>query len=182
MDVATSPHGLFASSQSNAEGSDPLSDHFMAQPDVATALDRLPSAANSRDVQMLRGFYRHFRPKWKQLLAESAPFVSRARELEAQIDMKRVRPIIALVSRFYQTQNGGEFRVFFTRFPPGNSSMAEVTAGNTLLLRSPTDWTLDMGEWDSIVMHELVHYISSNQPPALKRAMSDRFLARCPIP
>ena len=182
MDVATSPHGLFASAETNAEGSDPLSEHFMAQPDIATALARLPSAANSQDARMLRGFYRHFKPKWEKLLAESAPFVKRAEELKAAIDLERVRPFVALVSRFYQTQTGGTFQVFFTRFPPGNSSMAEVTAGNSLLLRSPTDWTLETGEWDTIVMHELVHYISSNQPAALKRAMSDRFLARCPIP
>lgn len=182
QDIATSPHGLFASGETNAQGSDPLAEHFMAQPDISTALSGLTRAVGKDDARMLRGFYAHFRPKWDKVLEESAPLAARAEELEAKIDMARLRPFIALVSRFYQTQTGGEFHIFFTRYPPGNSSMAEVTAGNTLLLRSPTEWTLEMGEWDMIVVHELVHYISSNQLAAHKRSLSDRFLARCPIP
>ena len=72
--------------------------------------------------------------------------------------------------------------MLFTRFPSGTSSSAEVTAGRNVLLHSPTDWAVTDGDWDSIVMHELVHYISDRQPDDQKRRLSDRFLARCSIP
>ncbi|MCK0127820.1 hypothetical protein [Erythrobacter sp. F6033] len=181
-DIATSPNGLFASSETDSAGSDPLAAFMLAQPDIETALREFERSLGRKDAAMLRGFYNHFRPKWRELLAESRVLVPHAQALSALLEQANLQPFITRVSRFYQAPIDGEFRVLFTRFPTGTESSAAVIEGKTLLLHSPVNLAFDQGDWDTIVMHELVHYISSRQPDSAKRDMSDRFLARCSIP
>lgn len=180
--IETSRHGLFASRETNAADSDPLAAYMIDAPDIRSALRGLERHFGARDARMLRGFYNHFRPKWQVLLAESGGFHGHAKSLDRRMRSAANDPFIQRVGEFYQVDVAGEFRVFFTRFPPGNATSAEVLAGNTLLLHSPPDLPEEKGDWDSIVIHELVHYISARQPDALKRSMTDRFLARCKLP
>lgn len=182
QDVATSAHGLFPARVSIAAGTDPLADYLLDQPDVETALADLEAIMSKADARMLRRFYRHFEQKWRVLLDESAPLTSMATQLSGEMDAKEVDPFIRTISRFYGSEARGEFRVFFTRFPKGDGYSANIMSGNALLLNSPTDWTLDQGDWETIVAHEFAHYLSAQQSDAQKRALSDRFLKICPIP
>lgn len=182
MDLATSPHGLFASSETNAEGSDPLARYMLSQGSIEAALGGLDAFAGADDAMMLRGFYRHFQPRWRTLLAESAPLGEIARQLQADLGVEGIDDFIGRLEYFYRASAGGEFRIFITRFPAGPGSMAEVVEGQNLMLHMPVDMPYADGDWGTIVMHELVHYISSRQPAEQKRRLSDRFLKLCPVP
>lgn len=181
-DPLTSPDGIFASASETTAGTDALATYFLAQPDINSALGGLNTFATSRDAKMLRGYYRHFEAKWRVLLKESAPLTAKAETLEKQFDGKAVNAFIQRVSRFYGAQIDGEFKVFFTRHPPGKESSAEPLAGRYMLLHAPISETGDSSYWDTIVMHEFVHYISSRQTDDQKRALTQKFLKRCEIP
>lgn len=180
VDSLTSPDGIFASRSENTAGADPLATYFLAQPNVETALKNLGRFASPRDAQMLRGFYRHFESEWRMLLGESTPLAEQANKLQARFDSEDVEAFIQRVSDFYGVAFDGKFEVFFTRHPPGPHTSAEPIAGNYILLHSPT--VVEVGDWDTIVMHEVVHFISSRQPDEQKQELSRRFLSRCPIP
>lgn len=181
LDPATSPDGIFAARSSNTAVSDPLAAFFMSQTNIRTALAGLDRSIAPKDAKMLRGFYAHFTPKWRVLLAESKPLVAKAAELDRTFDADRVTTFVARMSRFYGVAVDGRFTVFFTRFPPGKRSSAEVVAGEYVLLHSPPGADADMG-WDMIVMHELAHYISARQSSQQKKALTARFFGRCQAP
>ena len=182
VDPLSSADGIFASRAENTAGGDPLATYFLAQPDLRTAMANLTSFASPQDARMLRGFYRHFEPGWRVLLRESGPLKGKAERLQARFDNATVEAFINRVSKFYGTSLEGEFTVYFTRHPPGNRTSAEPLAGSYILLHSPPVEEGDDRYWDAIVMHELVHYISSRQPEEQKRELTERFLKQCPIP
>lgn len=182
LDVYTSPHGLFASSFSSAQGADPLGDYLTSQPDIASALLHLDTIMSAQDAQMLRGFFGHFEPKWRALLDESTPLNAYATALREKMSDAAFNRFVERAARFYGASADGEFRVYFTQFPPGAGTTANIMSGNVLLLNSPLEVTFEQGGWDTIVGHEFAHYLSSQQPEAQKRQLSDRFLAICPLP
>lgn len=182
LDPATSPDGIFVARSSNTAANDPLAAFFLRQPNIRTALAGLDRSIAAEDTKMLRGFYAHFAPKWRALLAESGPLVVKAAELDRILDADDVTTFISRMSRFYGVAVDGRFTVFFTRFPLGPRSSAEVVAGEYVLLHSPPSADVaDMG-WDMIVMHELAHYISARQSSEQKKALTARFLGRCQAP
>jgi hypothetical protein len=180
-DPLTSTDGIFAS-KFELSGGDPLARHFLAHADVKTALAGLGSVASAQDAKMLRGFYRHFAPKWRILLGESSALRSKAAKLQSRFDSAEIGDFIQRLNRFYGVQVDGEFRVFFTRRPPGRETSAEPIAGSNILLHSPTKGEGPDDYWDTIVMHELVHFVSARQSDDQKRALTARFLKRCPMP
>lgn len=182
LDPATSPDGLFAARSSNTAAGDPLATHFLSQPSAGAALATLGTIATPADAKMLGGFYRHFASKWRVLLQESATLAAKADRLNAQLNATAVNAFVDRVSRFYGVTVDGTFHLFFTRRPPGPADSAEVVAGENMLLHAPTAADTGDADWDTIVMHELVHYISARQPSVQKQALTNRFLARCPLP
>lgn len=179
-DPAMTPDGIFASRTESAAGADPLATYFLAQPDIRTALSQLERSASPNDARMLRGFYQHFEPKWRVLLGESAPLKAQARRLQEKLNSPKVQQFVQRMNRFYGGDVDGQFTVYFTRHPPGRETSAEPLAGSYILLHSPT--ADESQDWDTIVMHELAHFISSRQPAEQKHALTARFLARCPMP
>lgn len=182
FDPSKSPDGLFAGSTSNSAAGDPFAAYFLSQPDIKTALARFDRVAKPSDVRMLTGFYRHFETKWRLLLKESSPLAAKAAKLNEQLNTKDVGSFIDRVSQFYNVSIDGRFEIFFTRYPAGSGSTAEVVAGETVLLHTPISGTSSDIEWDTIVMHELVHYISAKQTSEQKQMLTARFLSRCPLP
>ena len=178
----TRPDGLFASEAESAAGADPLASYMLAQPDIDTARRNFDTFASSRDARMLRGFYAHFAPKWRVLLAESGPLNRKAAALHARFDDDATTAFMADVAQFYRSDLEGVYTVYYTRRPPGRATSAEPLAGNYMLLHSPTADHPSDDEWDTIVIHELVHFVSASQPMAQKRALTERFLRRCPQP
>ncbi|XUU61404.1 hypothetical protein ACRAQ6_03795 [Erythrobacter sp. HA6-11] len=181
LEVATSPEGIFASSTAAAQSTDPLATFMVSQPDIEQAFARLDEVAGPEDAAMLRGFYRHFEPSWREVLNESQALTAHSSLLEAEMSGEKLSKFLRMVQRFYNAENLGTFRVFFTRFPSGTRTRAELVAGQNLILHAPLELDYQEGNWGSIVAHEIVHYISSQQSDLAKRAMSDRFLATCPI-
>jgi len=180
-DPRTLPDGIFASREETMDGTDPLSTHFLKHSAIETALRDLDRVATLEDARMLRGFYRHFEAKWRLLLAESEPLKTRAAELQARLDAREVSTFLDTVNSFYRSEIDGAFKVFFTRRPPGNETSAEPLAGAFVLLHSPVAEE-NTSYWDTIVLHELVHYVSARQPREQKQALTARFLDRCPMP
>nr|WP_298930295.1 hypothetical protein [uncultured Erythrobacter sp.] len=180
MDIASSPHGLFSARTAYAGETDPLATFMVDQPNVETAIENLGEIANADDVNTLRGFYIHFEDHWRQIQSENGALSSFADKLEAQLSGEKLDDYLSKVSTFYGVKRDGNFRVFFTRFPLNTRSRAEIVAGRNLILHAPIDWKFEDGEWDTIVAHEIVHYVSSLQNDEQKRSLTDRFLARCP--
>ena len=180
-DPSTLPDGIFASRSENTAGTDPLATYFLTQPGIYTALRNLNDLFSREDARMLRAFYRHFEPKWRVLLDESAPLKARADDLQARLDGQGVAAFLVRVNAFFRSDVDGTFTVYFTRHPLGKGSSAEPLAGAFMLLHSPVGET-NTEYWDTIVIHELVHYVSSRQPQEQKQALTVRFLNRCALP
>ena len=178
-DPLTSADGIFATRADTAAAGDPLATYFLSRPDIQTALANFRSFASPKDARMLRNFYAHFEPKWKVLLAESKPLVEKARKLQNRLGDSSSSAFLQRVGQFYHSPLNGKFKAFFTRSPPRNDTSAEPLAGSYLLLHSPPQEAGDDSYWDTIVMHELVHFISSRSPETQKRELTKRFLGRC---
>ena len=181
LDPRALPDGIFASREENTAGTDPLASYFLSQPDIAAALRHLKDAFPADDAKMLQGFYNHFEPGWRVLLSESSPLEARAADLQARLDGQNIAAFLARVNAFYRSDVDGPFTVLFTRRPPGRESSAEPLAGSFMLLHAPVAEE-DTTYWDTIAIHELVHYISARQPQEQKQALTARFLDRCPLP
>lgn len=181
-DPLTTPDGIFASRNENVAGADPLATYFLGRPTIENALATLGRFASPDDARMLKLFYRHFEPKWRILLSESPPLLAKARALQQHLDGAGTGSFVQRVGAFYRSRIDGEYKVFFVRYPPGKRSSAEPVGGNFILLHAPTAGAADEGDWDTIVMHELVHYISSRQPESQKRDLTKLFLSRCKLP
>ncbi|NVE95688.1 hypothetical protein [Altererythrobacter lutimaris] len=181
VDIATSPQGIFPGSTASAKSTDPLATFMVSQTGAEQALAGLEGMASKQDAAMLRGFYRHFESKWQQILSETEVLAKHPEALQADMSGPEVGQFLDRVETFYNVENTGSFRVFFTRFPSRTRTRAELVAGGNLILHTPLEWAYEDGDWASIVAHEIVHHISSQQADSAKRAMSDRFLAICPL-
>lgn len=175
-----SPDGMFAPASSSSQKADPLAAHFFRHSSVATALETLNTSASVRDVRVLDGFYRHFAAGWRVILAESYHLAASAKTLHDQLNAPGVSAFVGRVARFYRTDIGGSFRAFFVWQPPGQHSNAELVAGRNFLIHLPPDQAGRDDDWDTVAVHELVHYISARQSPEQKQALTKLFLARCP--
>ncbi len=176
---ATSPDGLFAPSGANTAESDPLATHFLSQRSITVALAHFSSVATSADARTLKGFYRHFAPKWRTILAESSGLAANATVLNDQMNTPGATAFAARASRFFRVSVKGKFQAFFVWFPPGRRSTAEVVAGRYFLIHVPPG-QVSSDDWDGVAMHELMHYISAHQSLEQKQALTKRFLASCP--
>ena len=177
------PPRLFASAQENLAGADPLATYMMTQSNVDSALRSLEQFATPQDAAMLRGYYEHFRDRWEVLLGQPAALRLDAAALQNQLHAERMTDFLNRIATFYGVSIEGSFNVFLTRRPPGDHSTAEVLAGNTVLLHSPADIPAGrITDWDTIVMHELVHFLSSQQDQATKAVLSADFVEQCPVP
>ena len=182
IDPRTSPDGIFVQRTEIQAASDPFRVFFLKQPDIATALANLPQIASSQDEKMLRGFYKYFEPKWRVMFANSERLQDKSRKLQQSLDSLAVRSFIQRVAEFYNSPIDGEFAVLFTHSPIAKRATAEPSIDGRIVLQSPDDDTDADGFWDTIVMHEFVHHISSGQPTEQKQALTKRFLDRCALP
>lgn len=176
---ATSVDGLFARSAANTAVADPLATYFLSQRSLNTALVGFNKVATRSDARMLEGFYQHFAPEWRTVLAESNSLSTNSEALNRQLHSPRVAAFAARAARFYRAPVDGSFQAFFVWFPPGRRASAEVVAGRYFLIHiQPGE---DISErWDGIALHELMHYISAHQSASQKQALTKQFLARCP--
>lgn len=179
QDPATATDGLFAKRSSFADSADPLASHFTAARSVASALKTLEDIATLDDARMLRGFFAHFEPRWREILAESVAFADRAGALQGELSGAEVNAYLRRVSDFYGVDIDRSFNAFFVWWPPIDRTAADV-AGRTFFIRSHPVRHADEGGWSDIIMHETIHYISAHQAPAQKQALTARFLAACP--
>ena len=178
-DPATASDGLFAKRSSVSDATDPLAAHFINAESLADALAGLDTAADSADAEMLAGFYAHFEPRWRQLLAESARFTAHADALQAELSSEAVNAYLARVTDFYRVEIERDFNAFFVWWPPIDRTAADIT-GRTFFIRSHPVRHADEGGWSDIAMHEVIHYISAHQAPAQKQALTAQFLDTCP--
>ena len=128
---------------------------------------------------MLRAFYAHFRPKWEQLLEESATFAAQAGALNNEITGDRVDTYLDRISTFYGVEEDLAFTARFVWWPPIDRTFAYIKGRTFLMYRHPEQHA-DDDDWAGIIMHESVHYLSAHQPAEQKRALSERFLEICP--
>jgi hypothetical protein len=128
---------------------------------------------------MLRGFYAHFEPRWRQILAESVAFADRAATLGDELSGPEVRAYLRRVSDFYSVDIDREFNAFFVWWPPIGRTGADI-GGRTFFIRSHPLRHAAEGGWSEIVMHEVIHYISAHQAPEQKQALTARYLETCP--
>lgn len=179
QDPATASDGLFAKRSSFADSADSLASHFTIAWSVEAALQTLEAIATPDDARMLRDFYAHFEPGWRRVLAESAAFADGATALQGELSGAAVNAYLRRVSDFYGVNIQRGFNAFFVWWPPIDRTAADV-AGRTFFIRSHPVRHADEGGWSDIIMHEVIHYISAQQSPAQKQALTARFLAACP--
>ncbi len=148
-DPATASDGLFAKRSSVSDAADPLAAHFVNAASVDAALASLESAADADDARMLAGFYAHFEPHWRQLLAESAGFTARAEALQAELSSDAVATYLARVTDFYRVKIERDFNAYFVWWPPIDRTGADI-AGRTFFIRSHPERHAGEGGWSDI--------------------------------
>jgi len=176
---ATASDGLFAKRSSFAESTDPLASHFTRAASLKSSLEGLETIAAPADARMLREFYAHFEPDWRQVLAEGAAFADRAAALRRELSHPDVNAYLKRVSDFYGVDIDRDFNAYFVWWPPIDRTGADI-GGRTFFIRSHPLRHAGEGGWSEIAMHEIIHYISAHQAPEQKTALTARFLEGCP--
>jgi len=179
-DPRTASDGLFAKLSSVSPQTDPLAEHFLAARSIDEALANLANAAEAEDAAMLAGFYEHFESKWQSLLEESAGFSDNAEALRSVLDSDGAHAYLERVSGFYRVDIDREFKAYFVWWPPIDRTAADIS-GRAFFIRSHPDRHAEEGGWESIIMHEVTHYVSAHQPKPQKRRLTDAFLGKCPV-
>ncbi|MCQ8185243.1 hypothetical protein [Parvularcula maris] len=170
--------GIFTARSSVSRQADPLAEHFLGAQTIEEALSTLETIMGADDAHMLRGFYRHFQPHWRQLLEESKAFAKDAARLDAVLNSPGTPPYLERLAAFYRVDETLEFNALYVWWPPIDRTSADIS-GRTFFIRSHP--TAHSGEsWAEIAMHEAVHYLSAHQPSQQKVALTKRFLDRCP--
>ncbi|MEM8771137.1 MAG: hypothetical protein AAGD92_05740 [Pseudomonadota bacterium] len=172
--------GIFGTRSSVSSDTDPLAEHFVASQSIEEALANLEQSATSEDAAMLRSFYNHFEPKWRQLLNESKSYnIARAETLHKQLNRDQLDAFLARMTQFYGVDDDLDFTARYVWWPPINRSIADIT-GRTFFLRNHPDNYPDQSHIAGDVIHEAVHYVSAFQPSAQKVALTEDFLEICP--
>ena len=180
QDPATARDGLFAKRSSVAIEADPLAEHFLAAATVDEALATLDDITSESDADMLRSFYAHFEPQWRELLEESRSFEGRVEELRDELSGPEVDAYLERVSDFYGVDAELEFEALYVWWPPVDRTLADVS-GRAFFIRSHPVRHASEGGWSDAAVHEAVHYLSAHQPYAQKQALTAAFLDRCPV-
>ena len=176
---SVSGDGMFVRRSSARGTADPLAIHFFRADTLSAAISLFSDVASPQDRRMLSGFYRHFAPGWRIILEESTPLRGAASRLAQQVGDAETSAFVERIGAFYHVSISGEFQSYFVWYPPKAGANAEVVGGHNFLIHlSPTDAMSD--DWDATTVHELVHYLSANQPAEQKQALTKEFLATCP--
>ena len=179
QDPRTATDGLFAKRSSVLDTADPLAEHFLSATTIDGALRGLGSIADAKDAAMLEGFYAHFEPHWRVLLAESKSFAERADTLREELSGPAVDAYLDRVARFYRVDIDRDFRALYVWWPPLDRTAADISGRGFFIRSHPVRHANESG-WSEIVMHELTHYVSAFQDAAQKRELTRRFLDACP--
>ena len=161
---------------------DRLAAAFYAEQDLDKALALATTIVGAADASILRDVFAGLKPKLDVLLAESRAFTTDVPVLQAKLDAPKVSAFVDELARFYKvdhTKVDHGFTVEYVWWPPIDDTSASVI-GSTLLLRyHPTKHVEEARRHIDVPVHEIVHFVSEQQPEAQKLALSEAFAKKC---
>ncbi|MCM2280128.1 MAG: hypothetical protein NDJ89_18815 [Oligoflexia bacterium] len=135
---------------------------------------------SSEDLAFLREFHLHFRPKIARYLRESEAFRSEAAKLRKKLQRSGVVAYFNQLGKFFAVEASVHYTALYLWWPPLSRDYAWASGDQLLLFENPGKH-LGVASED-VVLHEVVHTLSSRQSREQKRRLTDRFLAVCPLP
>lgn len=167
--------GLFARKSGIAE--DQIAPSFYDSDNLDQAFQKLEKKVSSEDLAFLKGFYAHFQPKYEVLLKESEPFKKKTIELSKRIKKKNFAKFFSKVTRYYSVNEGMDYRVLYTWYPPLDRDAATPIDNFLVFQQNPIKHIKTVDE--DVIFHEIIHTISARQPQKQKEDISEAFLKSC---
>jgi hypothetical protein len=169
--------GVFAKRKSITE--DLIAPAFYGSNDLDEAISKLNKTLGTADLEFLKKFYDHFRPRYTQLLDESKAFIKKAKALNQKLGNKRYGDCYEKILKYYSVTEKINYEVLYTWWPPIKKDYATPTDKFLVLRQNP----IKHFNWDDedVVFHEIVHTISVRQPQKQKEEISKTLLEKCPI-
>lgn len=159
---------------------DPVAEAFYSSDTLEEAYIKLKDLITNDELSFLRDFYITFENKFRPLVVESKKvFPSILQKAEANLKGEKVRDYINKVRRFYSVKEDLKYRVLYVWWPPKKWTNA-VPVGPFLVMRYNPEKHAKNND-SEIVVHEIIHTISSYQSLEQKRELTDQFLKVCPV-
>ena len=153
---------------------DPVSSAFYSSSTFEEVWEKLRNFLLPSDISFLQEFYKHFELRYSSLPSVDALFPNALRLEQEKLTSSDIIDYLKKVTTFYGVDKSIEFTVLHTWFPPIECTSGRAL-GNYLLLCSHIDRHGDEEQTD-IILHEVIHTISENQPEAQKQTLTKAFL------
>lgn len=166
-------HGLFAPRKTP----DRVAHAFYASETLAEAFQTLTRFMVDEDVDRLRRFFSTYQAPCEELLQESTAFEPAA--LQQQVN--RAEEFFARVAASYGVRDAPPFTVLYVWWPAIEHTTASARDHVLLLQYNPIHHQQSAREAIGVLVHELMHHLSTNQPATQKRALTDVFESGCDV-
>jgi hypothetical protein len=137
---------------------------------------------DASDARALAGIFESLRPRFTEMLAESAAYPELATRMEASLRSPEALAFREKLRRFYGVKPARTMTVLYVWWPPVESIQANHRGSFLLLKYNPLLHRQDALRDVDIPMHELVHELSAQLPAEKKVALSRAFRAGCAFP
>ena len=160
---------------------DRVAEAFYESRSLDEAFTRLSAFMTAAEVEVLRGVFVALRPRLDPLVAEGRAFVPLAPRLEQELRGPGPAAFLARAARFYGVEISSRFTVLYVWWPPVDHTSAAHHGPYLLLQYNPEKHAEDAAEAADVVVHELMHHLSLQQPEARRRALTRAFTERCNV-
>lgn len=158
---------------------DPIASAFYGADTIEQALAALRPRLSAADLATLTAFYATYASRLRPWLDESAAYPAIAAALTERLARADVDATYRKMRGFYGVPVSESFTVLFVYWPPVDHTTANKRGRYLLMKYHPTQHRKGAESDVDIPVHELAHYLSSQQPEAQKRGLSAAFLSTC---
>lgn len=156
---------------------DPVAEAFYSSKTLSQAFKKLEKKLSTKEVDFLKGFYKHFEEKYSKILKESENFKGIVKRTQKGVEIKGSEKYLDRIKKFYDVDSPINYTVLFVWFPPLSRTNASPT-GNYLIMRNHPIKHAKNDDTD-IVFHEVVHSISAQQDLKKKKEFTSAFIKNC---
>jgi hypothetical protein len=177
QDVLKNRNGFFATIGSAK--ADPIAEAFYGSNNLEETYRKLENLIRKDELSFIKSFFAHFKPKYSEMIAESKNFKNLIETTKKSLAKDGVSKLLSDISKFYGVEQNVQYDVLFVWWPPISRTNATPT-GDYLIMRYNPIKHSSYDDTD-IVMHEVVHTISRQQPLKQKQRFTKLFIDTCDL-
>lgn len=179
-DPLKNPNGFFARTGQTQE--DRLAKAFYGSSSLDDAFNNISDFVAKEDTVFLKEFYKHFEPRYSNILNESKIFKKQAQDLNKYLSNPKFTDFVTRIAQFYNVDVGLKYEVILNWWPPIKATNASPTDRYLVLRVNPIKHPPKKNRGDrEVTFHEIVHTISARQNQDQKKQITKKFLEVCSV-